>query len=191
MLHKLEGVLESSSILKQGGDQPKKTVVKLIVKSESEPKYKSNLFSEAPNVDNSEDEDIDEDELKKRKAREAKLDEHQRIVRKAEAKEKAEKEAQHIKPQYEMWSSSKITAVKVIGPIKTESFPNAKFKLVKGSTSRVHEFTLADLTCLNPYNWIMFYNLLSRDKQKYEPVIAHLKLMIISYIQEVGKWMWR
>ena len=33
----------------------------------------------------------------------------------------------------------------------------------------------------------MLYNLLLRDGQKYEPVITHLKLMIVSYVQEVGK----
>ncbi|CAI9281330.1 unnamed protein product [Lactuca saligna] len=92
-----------------------------------------------------------------------------------------------MKPQYKTWSARKITAVEVTGPIKTESFPNVKFKVVRGSSSQVHEFTLADLPCLNPYEWIMLYNLLLRDGQKYEPFIAHLKQMLISYIQEVGK----
>ncbi|CAH1415802.1 unnamed protein product [Lactuca virosa] len=39
----------------------------------------------------------------------------------------------HMKPQYETWSLSKITGVKVTGPIETDSFPNAKFKLARGS----------------------------------------------------------
>ncbi|CAI9294288.1 unnamed protein product [Lactuca saligna] len=93
-----------------------------------------------------------------------------------------------MKPQYEIWSASKITEVKVTGPIETESFANAKFKVVRGYVSQVHEFTLADLPCLNPYGWIMLYNLFLRDRQKYE--LSYLELMIVSYIQEVGKWMW-
>ncbi|CAI9289457.1 unnamed protein product [Lactuca saligna] len=80
MLHLLEGVPESSNIPKQGGDQPKKTLAKPIVKIESEPNGKEKFFYEEPIIDNSEDEELDEDELKKRKASEAKLDEHQRIV---------------------------------------------------------------------------------------------------------------
>ena len=60
-----------------------------------------------------------------------------------------------MKPQYERWSASKITVVKVADPIETDSFPNVKFKVVKGSSSQVHEFTLAYLPCLNPYDWIV------------------------------------
>ncbi|CAI9269764.1 unnamed protein product [Lactuca saligna] len=33
----------------------------------------------------------------------------------------------------------------------------------------------------------MLYNLLIRDGHKYEPVVDHLKQMIISYIHEVGQ----
>ncbi|CAI9289883.1 unnamed protein product [Lactuca saligna] len=86
-----------------------------------------------------------------------------------------------------MWCSRKITAFKVTGPIETDSFPNAEFKVVRGSASQVHKLTLVDLPCLNPYDWIMLYNLLLRDGQKYEPIIAHLKMRLVSYIQEVGK----
>ncbi|CAI9271820.1 unnamed protein product [Lactuca saligna] len=39
----------------------------------------------------------------------------------------------HMKPQYETWSMHKIVAVKVTGPIETESLPNAKFKVARGS----------------------------------------------------------
>lgn len=85
-----------------------------------------------------------------------------------------------------MWSARKITTMKVTRPIETGSFPNAKFNVVRGSASHVHKFTLTDLSCINPYDWIMLYNLLLRDEQKYEPVIAHLKLVITLYIQEVG-----
>ncbi|CAI9280710.1 unnamed protein product [Lactuca saligna] len=78
-------------------------------------KLQEDLAMEKPIIDNSKEEELDEKELKRRKAREAELDENQRIVPKDEAMEKAEREA-----------------------------------------------------------------------QKYEPVILYLKLMIISYIQEMG-----
>ncbi|CAI9304032.1 unnamed protein product [Lactuca saligna] len=54
---------------------------------------KEELFTEEPIISHSEDEEPDENELKRRKAREAEMDEHQRIVREDEAKEKAEIEA--------------------------------------------------------------------------------------------------
>ncbi|CAI9275471.1 unnamed protein product [Lactuca saligna] len=92
-----------------------------------------------------------------------------------------------MKPQYITWSVSKITVVKVTGLIETDSFTNAEFKVARDSPSQVHEFTLANFPCLNRYDWIMLYNLLLRDEQKYGFVIAHLKQMIISYIHEVGE----
>lgn len=70
----------------------------------------------------------------------------------------------HMKPHYKTWSASKITTQKVIGPIETDSFPKEKFKVVRGSASQVYEFTLTNLPCLNPYDWIMLYNVLLRDK---------------------------
>ncbi|CAI9286078.1 unnamed protein product [Lactuca saligna] len=57
-----------------------------------------------------------------------------------------------MKTQYEMWSSRKIKVDKVTGPIETENFPNVKFKVLIGSSSQVHDFTLVDLPCLNPYD---------------------------------------
>lgn len=80
-----------------------------------------------------------------------------------------------------------ITTVKVTGLIETDSFPNVKFKVERGSINQVYEFTLVDLPCLNPYDWIVLYNMLLKDEMKYEPVISHLKLMIMSYIQEIGE----
>ncbi|CAI9282029.1 unnamed protein product [Lactuca saligna] len=75
MLNRLEGVPESGSIPKQGGEgvphsknKNTKPSVKQTVKSESEPKGKEKLFSEESIVDNSEDEEPDENELKRRKA---------------------------------------------------------------------------------------------------------------------------
>ncbi|CAI9268858.1 unnamed protein product [Lactuca saligna] len=73
MLHHLEGVLEPSVIPKQGGYQPKKplttsakptTSIKQGIKSESEPKGKNKLFSEESIVDNNDEEELDEEELK-------------------------------------------------------------------------------------------------------------------------------
>ncbi|CAI9286145.1 unnamed protein product [Lactuca saligna] len=98
IIHHLEGVLESSGIPKQGGDsvnpidvKPKPTVKLVpVVKSKSGLKGKDKLFFDDPIIDNEEE----EEELKRRKAREEEMDRHQRIIREAEAKEKAEKEAQ-------------------------------------------------------------------------------------------------
>ncbi|CAI9295718.1 unnamed protein product [Lactuca saligna] len=72
----------------------------------------------------------------------------------------------HMRMQYETGSASKITTVKVTRPIEIDSFPNAKFKFVKGSVIQFHEFTLTDLSCINPYDWIILYNLLLRYAQK-------------------------
>lgn len=81
----------------------------------------------------------------------------------------------HIRLQYEMWSSRKIIAVKVFGPIETESFINARFKAARRAASSTYRFTLVDLPCLNAFNWISLLLLLMKDQQKYEPVISHLK----------------
>ncbi|CAI9284800.1 unnamed protein product [Lactuca saligna] len=42
----------------------------------------------------------------------------------------------HMKPQYETWCASKITVMKVIGLIDTNSFPNAEFKIARVYQSR-------------------------------------------------------
>lgn len=88
----------------------------------------------------------------------------------------------HMKSQYETWCASKITTAKIIGPIMTDRFPSANFKMVRGSTSQVYEFTHEDLPCLNPYYWIVLYNLLLKEKEKYEPVMSHLQIMLQYYI---------
>ncbi|CAI9293820.1 unnamed protein product [Lactuca saligna] len=72
ILHRLEGVPESSSILKKVGDQiqptsekPKPAVKRMpILKSETKPKDKDKLFSDDPIIDNEEEEDLDEAERK-------------------------------------------------------------------------------------------------------------------------------
>ncbi|CAI9274998.1 unnamed protein product [Lactuca saligna] len=57
-----------------------------------------------------------------------------------------------MKAQHKTWSIQKIVAVKVTGPIEAESFPNVKFKVVRGSSCQAYKFTLADLPCLNPHD---------------------------------------
>ncbi|CAI9280548.1 unnamed protein product [Lactuca saligna] len=76
MLHRLEGVPESSFILKQAGEGKEK------------------LFSEESIVENNKDEELDENGIKRRKEREDEMDEHQRIIHEDEVKEKVEFEAQ-------------------------------------------------------------------------------------------------
>ena len=88
----------------------------------------------------------------------------------------------HMKPQYKTWRSKKITVVKVFGPIETESFLDAHFKVRRGATILVFEFTLTDLSCLNPFDWISLLLLLLKDEKKFEPIIAHLKRMLVGYI---------
>lgn len=109
MLNKFEGVSESSSILKLGGDNfkpskkedPKPTVNPTIKpKTKNEPKDKvasdskgKEKLNEEPIIDDIEEEDPDENELKRTRAREAQLDEHNRIVHEVEEKERVEHEA--------------------------------------------------------------------------------------------------
>ena len=84
----------------------------------------------------------------------------------------------HMRPQYKTWSSKKITTVKVYGPIETKSFIDARFKVARGVVSSTHEFTLADMPCLNPFDGISMLLLLMKDQQKFEPIITHLKQML-------------
>ncbi|CAI9303712.1 unnamed protein product [Lactuca saligna] len=101
MLHCLEGVSKLMSFLKQGGEgsskvetnePPKDPIKSPVIKQE--PKKKEKLFSEEPIIEDSKDEESDEAELKRRKAREVEIDEYARNVREAEENERVEKEAQ-------------------------------------------------------------------------------------------------
>ncbi|CAI9264833.1 unnamed protein product [Lactuca saligna] len=92
----------------------------------------------------------------------------------------------NMKPKYETWSYKNISTVKVIGPIETDSFINARFKVARGAASFLFEFTLADLTYLNSFDLISLLLLLMKDEQKFEPIVAHIKRMLVSYIQEIG-----
>ncbi|CAH1421111.1 unnamed protein product [Lactuca virosa] len=67
---------------------PKVSIKPHVIKQD--PKDKETLFSNEPIIDNDEDEEPDEAELKRRKAREAELDENARIFKEAEEKESAE-----------------------------------------------------------------------------------------------------
>ncbi|CAI9260615.1 unnamed protein product [Lactuca saligna] len=67
-----------------------------------------------------------------------------------------------MKPQYKTGISKKITVVKVFGPVENKSFINARFKI-----SLLHQ--------------------LLKDKQKFEPIIAHMKQILVLYIHEVSK----
>ncbi|CAH1431811.1 unnamed protein product [Lactuca virosa] len=97
---KIRGCSGSGFIPKQGGEgadvkkepkpkAPVKPVAPVQPDVKKEPKLKEKLFSDDPFIDNEEEEVSDENEQKRRKAREAKLDEHQRIIREAEEKERA------------------------------------------------------------------------------------------------------
>ncbi|CAI9303309.1 unnamed protein product [Lactuca saligna] len=101
MLHRLEGVPESGFIPKQGGEgastkeEPKapvkhKAPVQPVIKLE--PKGKENMFNKEPIIDDGEEEKPDEEELKRQKAHEAEMDEHQRIIREAGSRHSSKQE---------------------------------------------------------------------------------------------------
>ncbi|KAI3700353.1 hypothetical protein L2E82_44979 [Cichorium intybus] len=46
---------------------------------------------------------------------------------------------------------------------------------------------MAYLPFMNPFDWISVFNLLSKKPEKHEPLIKHLKRIIVSYIYEVLK----
>ncbi|CAI9268514.1 unnamed protein product [Lactuca saligna] len=93
----------------------------------------------------------------------------------------------HMLPYFKTLSSKKFSVVKVSCPIETESFPNARFKVTRVATIQVYKFNLADLLFLNLYDWILLINLLMKDEKKFEPIISHLKRMLVLYILEIGK----
>lgn len=102
MLHRLQGISDQTFVPKQGGEggstimtrkEGPKAPTKPIFKQK--PNGKGKLLGDEPIVDNSEDEEeLNEDELKRRKVHETKLDENNRIIREAEEKEMADEEAQ-------------------------------------------------------------------------------------------------
>ncbi|CAI9288682.1 unnamed protein product [Lactuca saligna] len=61
------------------------------------------------------------------------------------------------------------------------------FKGFRGANRTADEFTLADLPCMYPYDWISLLLIMSKDEKTYEPIVAHLKRMLIRYIHESAK----
>ncbi|CAI9299672.1 unnamed protein product [Lactuca saligna] len=70
------------------------------------------------------------------------------------------------KPQFQTWCLQKIIAVRVYASISTEILINIKFKGFKGANRTEMEFTLANLPCMNPYDWISLFLILSKYEQK-------------------------
>ncbi|CAI9301515.1 unnamed protein product [Lactuca saligna] len=71
--------------------------------------------------------------------------------------------------------------------VQTKDFLNIQFNGFKGTNYGVHEFTLADLPFMNPYDWISLFYIVAKDEKKYESIFAHLKRMIKCYILEIVK----
>ncbi|KAL7586246.1 hypothetical protein Lser_V15G38226 [Lactuca serriola] len=90
------------------------------------------------------------------------------------------------RPQYLTWSAQKIVNVRVLKPYAVGRFTNVKFKLIRGSARTAHLISLADLTNLNPHDWIVLYNILLTDEAEYGPIIDHVKRMLACYIMEVA-----
>lgn len=80
-----------------------------------------------------------------------------------------------------------MVVVKVYAMFPTEQFTNFKLKGFRGASRIVEDFTLVDLPCMNPNDWISLFPILSKDEVKYEPIVSHLKRMIVCYIHEVAK----
>lgn len=90
-------------------------------------------------------------------------------------------------PQYLTWSAQKITTVKVMKPTPAGKFINVKFKVIRGSNNSVRIISLADLPNLNPHDCILLNNILLLDPQQYQPIIDHIKRMMVCYIHEVAR----
>ena len=61
---------------------------------------------------------------------------------------------------------------------------NIRFTGFRGVDKVLDEFTLADLPFMNLYDRISLFKM---DEKKYEPIVAHLKKMLICYILEFEK----
>lgn len=93
----------------------------------------------------------------------------------------------YVPPHYKIWNLKKLFAVKVYAPFPTEQFTNVKFKGFRGAACTEEDFTLADLPSMNRNDWISLFMILSKDQAKYEPIVSHLKRMLICNIHEVAK----
>nr|KAJ0210427.1 hypothetical protein LSAT_V11C400177580 [Lactuca sativa] len=162
--------------------------------------------------DGDEEEETVADALK-RKQHDRESDENARAAREAEEKDRKMKEAHDLLesrktlfPLWSLeklvkevndspsthwleptWSAQKITFVKVFKPTAAGKFINIKFKVTRGSANSEHIIFLADLSNLNPHDWILLNNILLTNPQEYDPIIDHIKRMLVCYILEVAK----
>nr|KAJ0224063.1 hypothetical protein LSAT_V11C200061910 [Lactuca sativa] len=90
-------------------------------------------------------------------------------------------------PQYLTWSSKKITTLKFLKPYSAGKFINFKFKVTRGTEGSVHNITFADLPNLNPHDWILLNNIHLSNPQEYQPIIDHVKRILVYYIHEAAK----
>ncbi|CAI9259279.1 unnamed protein product [Lactuca saligna] len=93
----------------------------------------------------------------------------------------------YAKPQFKAWNLQKIVALKVYARIPTEDFINIRFKGFPGASRTKDEFNLVDSPCMIPYDWITLFLIVSKDEKTYEPIVSHLKRMLICYIHEPAK----
>lgn len=77
--------------------------------------------------------------------------------------------------------------MKVGKPVVVDGFASTIFKAFRCHNHEVHEFSLAYIPFMNPYDWILLVNIVTKDKVKYEPIYQFLKKTIRSYILEVSK----
>lgn len=87
----------------------------------------------------------------------------------------------YAKPKFKTWSL-KNSVVSLKAPVPADDFVNNQFKGFQRENDIVDEFTLADLPCMKPYDWIFLFNIILKDEKKYEAIIAHFRRMFICYI---------
>ncbi|CAI9273159.1 unnamed protein product [Lactuca saligna] len=200
-------VLGSDSLPKQGGDKADKDEI-----HKEEPQAKQNIIDQHEEklkidvqkgeklVRKKRDRELDnplhlckEEELSKGEKLEKVTIETQKMIEKAPL---SDYDVNHMlfsfyvkyrKPQFLTWSLKKIVAIKVYASIATENFINVKFKGFRGASRFEDEFTLADLPCMNHFDWFSLFLIVSKDEQKYEPIVAYPKWMLVCYIHEITK----
>ncbi|CAI9291502.1 unnamed protein product [Lactuca saligna] len=182
MLYRLQGVSPQSSKQKQG----------------EKVQGKEKLTGEEPIIDDDEDKEPDEAELKRQKDCDAELNETQGIVKEAKEKERAEMEAQAILKSRTLLFSKFRAFVKVANAPFTDNNADQMLfsfylkhmkphlRLQEDQHVRPTNPLLQTCLALNPNDWIILYNILLQEKDKYKPVMSYLQLMIKLYIQEVG-----
>lgn len=77
--------------------------------------------------------------------------------------------------------------MKIGKPFEAKGFANVSFKGFIGSNYETYNFILVDLPQMNPYDWIVLLNIVSKYPIKYEPIFQILRRKIWDYIQEVLK----